>query len=187
MIRSRDSVCDIQPETFGDKLGAMSLFSRKPSKTASDPPSVPAGRLVFASTAALERALDGTDETFARYYFAVYHCSPTEAAGINERREQLRDQYPEKAAEVGRFFVLWGEPAYLALSAYYLALAGAETLSQEYRDYAERRRLDIDRKHLASQSLPQPVDLSEGQLSADPDLEFFASVALLNGQIVPRP
>jgi hypothetical protein len=62
--------------------------------------------LVFASTAAFERALDGTDEAFSRYYFALYHCTPTEDAGINERREDLRGQYPDKAIVVGRFFVL---------------------------------------------------------------------------------
>ena len=44
--------------------------------------------LLFASTTALEKALDGSDEAFNRYYFALYHCLPDEEAPLNERKRK---------------------------------------------------------------------------------------------------
>jgi hypothetical protein len=140
--------------------------------------------LVFASTAALEKVLDGSDNTFNRYYFAVYHCSPDEDAGINHYRLRLREEYPAESVAVGRHFVLWGEPAWRALNAYYGALSNTGTLSEEFRAYAKRRIEAIEQKHRSSQSLQ--ISLSEGQLSADEALDFYACMALSNGQIIRR-
>jgi len=154
----------------------MGLFGRQKAQLSER------SRLQFASTAALERALDGTDEWYERYYFALYHCSPDEPAGINERRAELRCLFPEKAIAIGRHFVLSGEPAFLALSAHYQALVKAETLPEEYRAHAQRRHDAISEMHRKSQNLS--VDLTEGQLSNDPELDFYACMALLNGQIV---
>jgi len=156
----------------------MGLFSKKQKKPAEK------SRLQFASTAALERALDGTDEWYERYFFALYHCSPDEQAELNERRKEMRRAYPDKVTEVGRHFVLCGEPAFLVLSAYYQALVKAETLPEDFRNYAQRRHDTIVDIHRKSQRLPVPIDLTEGQLSNDTELYFFACLALSNGQIL---
>src|ERR1019366_1680247 len=82
------------------------------------------GTLIFHSIAALERGLDGGEDRFAAYFFAIYQCRPDErnTGIINERREQLRKQFPDKAIPVGKRFVLQGEPAWIALAEYYQAL-----------------------------------------------------------------
>jgi hypothetical protein len=160
------------------------LFARNKapmSKSGASPDS----DLVFASTAALERALDGSERAFQRYYFALYHCSPDEANDLNARRLQVQEQYPGKSVRVGTRFVLHGEAAFQIVSAYYQALA-LHAKPDEYREYAERRHEVILRKHSASQALPVPIDLSEGQLCADPELDFFVCLALSNGQVFSR-
>jgi hypothetical protein len=144
------------------------------------------GDFRFMSTAALERSLDGSEEQFAAYYFAMYHCSPNEPAGINEYREQLRQKFPTKAIQVGKHFVLTGEAAYLALAAYYQALIDCETLKDDFRAYASERFDAITNAHRDSQSLPVPIDLFEGQLSQDFRLEFLTCIAIYNGQVVLR-
>jgi hypothetical protein len=141
--------------------------------------------LRFMSTATLESGLDGSEERFAIYFFAIYHCSPDEPAGINERREELRRAFPGKVIPFGKRFVLAGEAAYLALAAYYKALAVCETLTDDFRSYASQRLDEITGAHRDSQSLPIPIDLTEGQLSQDRRLEFLTSVAISNGQVVP--
>lgn len=141
--------------------------------------------LVFASTTALEQALDGSERAFQRYFFALYHCSPDEDNDLNTRRTSVQQHYPAKTVKVGRRFVLEGEAAFQVVSAYYQALALHGT-PDAFREYAERRHEVILRKHRSSQSLPVPVDLTEGQLCADPDLDFFACLALSNGQVFPR-
>jgi len=163
----------------------MSLFNfgRKTPPAAGTLASQPL-HLLFASTAALERALDGTDDTYLRYYFAIYHCSPDESAGINRYREQLRQSNPASAAPVGRHFVLWGPEAFKALTFYYELLAAAETLPDDFREHAKQRLSEIAHKHQISQRLEVPIDLSEGQLCDDPALTFYACLALDNRQIV---
>ena len=138
-------------------------------------------KLVFASTDALERALDGSDETYFRYFFALYHCSPDEPAGLNDLRRELRDQFPTCATPVGRHFVLYGEAAFRALHGYYDSMSKAETLPDDFRAYAAERRDEISVAHRKSLSLS--IELSEGQLSRDERLAFYALVALSNGQI----
>jgi len=142
------------------------------------------GRLGFISTTSLERELDGSDEAFAAYYFAIYHCTPDEPAGISTYREQLRDTFPANIVKVGRYFVLDGEPAFLALSAYYHAMSNAETLDDEFREYMRECLQRVTTAHRQSQSLPVPINLLEGQLAHDPRLEFFACLALRNRQII---
>jgi hypothetical protein len=144
------------------------------------------GNLHFMSTSALERGLDGSEERFAAYFFAIYHCSPDEPSGISERRKQLRQSFPAKAIPVGKRFVLAGEAAYLALAAYYQALINCEALTDDFRSYASERLDEITNAHRESQSLPIPVDLTEGQLCQDFRLEFLTYIAISNGQVVPR-
>jgi hypothetical protein len=76
--------------------------------TAVDNTAVPK-QLHFYSTGAMERGLDGTEETFARFHWTMYHCSPDEPA-VNDRREQLRKQYPNKAARLARDSFCWAKP-----------------------------------------------------------------------------
>ena len=129
--------------------------------------------------------LDGSEERFAAYFFAIYHCSADERAGINERREQLRQEFPTKAIPVGQRFVLAGEAAFLALAAYYQALISCETSADNFRAYSNERLDAIKIAHRNSQSLPIPIDLMEGQLSQDRGLEFLTCIAISNGQVVP--
>lgn len=142
------------------------------------------GNLRFISTKAMERRLDGSDERFAEYFFAIYHCSPDESAEINDYREQLRQQFPERATLVGKYFVLDGEPAFRALSAYYHAMQNATTLSDEFREYMGECLERVTEKHRKSQALLVPINLLEGQLAHDPRLEFLTCVAIENGQIL---
>lgn len=142
------------------------------------------GNLRFISTKALEQAIDGSDESFNRYFFAVYHCGPDEQSGIRSLRHQLRAQSPSMATDIGRHFVLAGSAAYLALSAYHEACINADTLPTEFREYMRERLAAITERHNASQSLPVPIDLTEGQLSHDERLEFITCIAISNGQVV---
>lgn len=143
-------------------------------------------KLAFYSTAALERGLDGHDETFAPYFFAMYHCSPDEDTGVNQLRERLSQEFPEKVVRVGKRFVLSGHPAAVTLTSYYQALSEAETLGEDFRDYAAERVREITQAHRDSQSLPVPIDLTEGQLANDSRLELLTCIALRNGQVVER-
>ena len=142
------------------------------------------GELRFASINTLEKRLDGSEERFVEYFFALYHCSPYEASGIKERREELKKQYPTKVVEVGGHFVLVGEPAFQALAAYYRAMAESEVTVESYRSYYAERLSVLIERHQKSQSLLEPIDLTEGQLSNDERLEFFTCVAITNGQVV---
>ncbi|GLS93882.1 hypothetical protein [Piscinibacter gummiphilus] len=158
------------------------LFSRKSASPKSD--EVPKS-LVFASTVALEQALDGSDAAFERYYFALYHCGPEERNDLNVRRTGVQQQFPDKSVRVGSKFILVGEAAFQVVSAYYQALA-LHGSPEDFRDYASRRHDEIVRRHRVSQSLPVPIDLTEGQLCADPALDFYVCLALSNGQVFQR-
>ena len=142
------------------------------------------GNLRFVSTASLERGLDGSYETFYEYFFAIYHCSYAEDSGIKQRRLDLSKTYPKNVVEVGDYFVLTGEAAYQALSAYYYTITLTETLSEEYKGYMAMRLEEVTSAHKASQSLPIPVDLTEGQLANDKHMELLTCIAIGNGQIV---
>ena len=142
------------------------------------------GNIRFASTLALEQLLDGTEDTFEEYFFAIYHCSYFEKSGIKERREQLADFYPNNVIKVGKFFVLDGEAAFSALSAYYQALVESKTLDVDFKEYISKRLVEIEKAHKSSQSLPIPINLTEGQLSNDKQLNFFACLAIDNGQVL---
>jgi hypothetical protein len=141
---------------------------------------------VFSSTVTLEKELDGSDESFNRYFFALYNCNPDEKNAINQIRQKIQEQFPDKAAEIGRHFVLWGDAAVQALRSYFQALASDESLDDDYRAYANGRLESIEIRHLTSQGLSVPIDLSEGQLCKDDYLDFYACLALSNGQIVVK-
>lgn len=142
------------------------------------------GDLRFMSVVAMEQDLDGSEERFANYYFAVYHCSPDGPASINKYREQLKNAFPTLAVEVGTRFVLTGEAAFMALSSYYKALIDYEEMNEEFKTYAIEFLERLTSLHRKSQCLPVPIALTEGQLSTDRRLEFLTSTALSNGQVV---
>jgi hypothetical protein len=128
---------------------------------------------------------DGSEERFADYFFAIYRCSPDKFGpedGVNEHRNKLREEFPAKAITIGRRFVLFGQPAWLALAAYYQALT-LGTPRDDFRVYAKERLDDVTKAHRDSQSLAMPIDLSEGQLAGDRRMEFLTRLALSNGQI----
>jgi hypothetical protein len=141
--------------------------------------------LDYASIASLERALNGEDDRYHLYFYALYHCSPNEKNGITEYRNQLREKFPDKAAEVGQYFVLWGEAAYLATASYFLGLS-EQAEPEEFRNYAKERYEEITQRHKKSQELPMPIDLSEGQLCNDKKIDFYACMAISNGQVFPK-
>jgi hypothetical protein len=146
----------------------------------------PRPNLIFYSTADLERDLDGTEQRFADYFFAIYRCSPDKFGpedGVNEHRNNLRDQFPAKAIAIGNRFILIGQPAWLALAAYYQSLTLQAPPRDDFRAYAKERLDEITKAHRDSQSLAIPIDLSEGQLAGDRRMEFLTRVALSNGQI----
>jgi hypothetical protein len=161
-------------------LFSWNLNSKASAIERASPKSI--GNLRFISTKAMERRLDGSDERFAEYFFAIYHCSPDEPAGINDYREQLRQQYPEQATPVGKYFVLSGKPAYRALSAYYRGMQNATSLSDEFREYMGECLERVTEEHRTSQALS--INLLEGQLANDPRLEFLTCVAIENGQVL---
>jgi hypothetical protein len=161
---------------FGKKTDAKVGIQRANAKSK--------GNIRFASTLALEQLLDGTESTFEEYFFAIYHCSYFEKSGIKERREQLANFYPNNVIKVGKFFVLDGEAAFSALSSYYQVLVDTETLDDEFKDYISKRLFEIEEAHKSSQSLRVPINLTEGMLSNDKQLNFFTCLAIDNGQVL---
>jgi hypothetical protein len=79
--------------------------------------------------------------------------------------------------------VLTGEAAYQALGSYYHAMALAETVTDDLRQYYKEQLERITQIHRDSQSLPIPGDLTEGQMAQDHRLEFLTCIALHNGQV----
>jgi hypothetical protein len=142
------------------------------------------GNLRFVSTNALEKELDGSESTFNDYFFAIYRCSHKDNASIKKLREQISNQFPNNAMSVGDDFVLIGEAAYLSLSTYYKALIKSSDIREEFRKYFEECLEQITAKHQQSQSLPIPVNLTEGQLSYDERVELLTSIALNYGQVI---
>jgi len=140
--------------------------------------------LVFASTSDLEAAIN-TEDDFRRFYYSMYHSSPDTVSEFTKYREKVREEFPEMAVPVGRYFVLFGEAAYMAVSTYYNALS-KQGKPENFRLYAEKRALEIEQLHSNSQNLAVPVELSEGQLAEDKNLEFYSLLALSNRQIFPK-
>jgi len=142
------------------------------------------GNLRFVCTKTLENELDGSENKFEDYFFALYGCSHKVNWGISELREQLAAKHPNNVIRVGNFFVLDGESAYIALSTYYKALIDASDISEDFCEYFKERLEEITSKHNKSQSLPIPINLTEGELSYDSRVEVFTSIALNYGQVV---
>jgi hypothetical protein len=142
------------------------------------------GNLRFVCTRTLENELDGSETKFEDYFFAIYRCSYNGNSGIRDLREQLSKEYPNNVITVGNFFVLDGRAAYIALSTYYKALIESSDLSDELSDYFKERLESITSSHNKSQSLPIPINLTEGQLSYDSRVEIHTTIALNYGQVV---
>jgi hypothetical protein len=146
------------------------------------------GDLRFVSASALERGLDGSEERFARYFHALYRCDPDDKTpdAICQIRNELRAKHPDKAIVVGNRFVLTGRPAFDAVGGYYHGLMLCDTQSDEMRAYWKERFEETIERNRASQSLPVPIDLTEGQLAHDSRMEFLTCIALLQGQVLHK-
>jgi hypothetical protein len=142
------------------------------------------GNLRFVSTKLLESELDGTESTFEDYFFSIYRYSYKGGSAVKAFREKLCNEYPTNVIRVGDYFVLEGEAAYLSLSSYYKALINANHIGDDFREYYVERLAEITKKHNGSQSLPIPINLTEGQLSYDSRVELLTSIALNYGQVV---
>jgi hypothetical protein len=60
------------------------------------------------------------------------------------------------------------------------------TQSDEMRAYWKERFDETIERNRASQSLPVPIDLTEGQLAHDSRMEFLTCIALLQGQVLHK-
>jgi len=168
-------------------MGFKDLFSgAKKMPVSSDAfPDPTSDTLRFYSTRSLERRLDGSEERYAIFFYSIYHCMPDEPSGVNERRNAVRQQFPDKSIQINeRQFVLVGVPAFQVISAYYQALIACDTLSDDYRAYKKEHLQMVQQAHQDSQSLPVPIDLTEGQLAHDERVERYACIALRNRQIM---
>jgi hypothetical protein len=54
------------------------------------------------------------------------------------------------------------------------------------RAYWKERFDETIERNRASQSLPVPIDLTEGQLAHDSRMEFLTCIALLQGQVLHK-
>ena len=163
----------------------MKLFKSKPQAIVAIKADANSdGNLRFVSTKLLESELDGSESKFEDYFFSIYRYSYKHGSAVKTLREQLCNEHPTNVIRVGNYFVLDGEAAYLSLSSYYKALIEASDISEEFREYFEERLADITKKHNRSQSLPIPINLTEGQLSYDSRVELLTSIALNYGQVV---
>jgi hypothetical protein len=122
--------------------------------------------IIYTSPSILERTIS-TEDDYRRLHFALYRCSPDDICGINERRKELSIKYPSKTIPCGRYFILIGVAAAEALSAFYYSMHLAETLPEYLRSYYLERFEKIQEMHQRSQSLPTPVDITEGQFGTD--------------------
>ncbi len=121
-----------------------------------------------------------TEEDFKRYYYSLYRCLPNEKNDFNNRRNQIRIKYPELVILFGNYFVLTGNAACEVLSTYYYSLSLLEDYNDEEKNYYIERYETVKEKHRKSQSLDVPINLTEGQLGTDNNIEFYVKEAVIN-------
>ncbi len=121
-----------------------------------------------------------TEEDFHRYFFSLYRCSPTERNEFNNRRNQVRIKYPKMVIPFGSNFILTGQAAYEIMSAYYYSLSLVEGYTKEEKNYYFGRYESVKLMYEKSQSLPVPINLTEGQLGTDEMVAFYFKEAIIN-------
>jgi hypothetical protein len=138
--------------------------------------------LEYKSPKQLEAEMSSYEE-FAKFYFNLYRCLPDEDNEFNKRRHSIKEKYPDKVVILGEYYVLFGVAAYEILAAFYYSLFLIEGSDDVEKKYYFRRYERIKEAHNKSQSLPKPIDLSEGQLGTDEDISFFINEAIKSRQI----
>ncbi len=133
--------------------------------------------IFYKSPSLLESSIF-TEDDYRKFHFALYGCAPDEEGGINERRREISIKYPEKTVPCGRYFILTGVAAFEALSAFYYSIHLVETLPEDLRAYYLERFEQIKEMHQRSQSLPVPIDLTEGQFGTDKRMEIYVNEAI---------
>lgn len=123
-----------------------------------------------------------SDDDFKKYYFSLYRCSPDEDNDFNRRRTGIKNIHPDLSIPVGKYFILLGQAAHEILDLYYYSLSVFEDLDEKSKQYYARRCETVKIKHERARSFS--IDLTEGQLGTDDDIEFYITKAFANNQII---
>lgn len=135
--------------------------------------------LEYKSPKELESEI-GSEEDFNNYFYSLYRCYPYESNEFVNRRNKIKDKYPELVVPVGNNFVLTGQAAYEILSAYYYSQSLVEDYEEDVKNYYFKRYEQVKETHETTQSLLVKIDLTEGQLGTDKDFEFYIKEAVVN-------
>ena len=138
--------------------------------------------LEYQSPAEMEASVSD-DRSFKKYYFGIYRCSPDEKNEINILRVSVKEKYPDLVIPVGAHFILSGKAACKVLSSYYYSRSLLEDQPQIHAAYYKQRYESVAKRHDDSQSLPKPINLTEGQLATDFDSEFYIKIAVLEKRL----
>jgi len=135
--------------------------------------------LEYKSPKEQESELNSKDD-FERYFYSLYRCTPSEQNDFNARRNQMRNKYPKLVIPFGAYFILTGQAAYEIMSTYYYTLSLVAEFSEKEKNYYFDRFNSVKQMHEKSQSLPFPIDMTEGQLGTDENIEFYIKEAIIN-------
>jgi len=143
----------------------------------------------FLTPAQLEAEM-ASEQDYYGYYYSLYRCLPSDNNELNKRRDQIKERFPQLSINLpfNEFYVLEGVAAYEILSTFYYSLHVDELhdITTEERKYYLKRFEQVKTAHERSQNLPYPINLTEGQLGTDREMELYYSQMLLNRQLVIR-
>jgi len=125
----------------------------------------------------------GDDEGYRRYFYSLYRCPPDEVNDFNRRRVSIAEKYPAFVIDVGDFFILTGQAACEILSTHYYSMSIIEDYDQKIKDYYFGRYEEVLSFHQRTQSLPIPINLTEGQLGTDSNIGALIHEAVLHGML----
>ncbi len=130
----------------------------------------------------LEQNLNSMHD-YEKYFFSLYRCFPYDDNDFIKRRNLIREKFPDLVIAFGDYYILTGQAASEVLTTFYYS----HTLIDEYDDalknYFWKRYNSTKEKHQNSQSLPFPINLTEGQLGTDEDIEIFFKQSLISYSI----
>ena len=138
--------------------------------------------LDYLSPKDLEASM-GDDEGYRRFFYSLYRCQPDEANDFNRRRFLIAEKYPALVIDVGDYFILTGQAACEILSTHYYSLSIIEDYDQKIKDYYFGRYEEVLSFHQRTQSLPIPINLTEGQLGTDSNIGALIHEAVLHGML----
>lgn len=138
--------------------------------------------LEYRSPRQLESSMNSAED-FHHFYYSLYRCSPDEENDFNRRRNEVSLKYPDLALPFGDYFVLQGNAAAEILSTFYYSLTLVDDIDDEKKKYYSSRYQHVTERNQASQSLPFPLNLTEGQLGTDENMELMVHEAIMSKQI----